>query len=469
MNVDEAAKKALANGFREIARQFSVAGPFPAELLNEAEHWVARAEIDEVPGRLEKRRYVDLPFVTLDPATSTDLDQAFALQRDGQHIILHYALADVEAFVPPGCDLEREAWRRGLTIYSLEQKVSLYPAAISQRAASLLPDGPRPAYLVTVSIDPNGELALRQIERVVCSSQAKLSYDTFDVASVAYLEAFAKRVWANEMDRGAVRVEFPQQAVISDPLAPGGVRLHLRPRVHSEHVNATLSLAVNLAIGSLFQQRQLGLFRVMDEPLPASMRRLRRSAHALGISWSEDQSLRDLQRDLDPDNWTHQQFLLEARRAGGRAKYATYDPLRPPWHSAIAGVYVHATAPMRRLADRYVLELAWRLSRGENAPPELLAQLQELPRVMERAETRAANVDRAVIDLLEAVSLQHRIGEVLEAEVVDAESGIVQTFDAAIRSRAAKLQSKSNGDRVRVRIETANPQERKVVLTALED
>ncbi len=86
---------------------------------------------------------------------------------------------------------------------------------------------------------------------------------------------------------------------------------------------------------------------------------------------------------------------------------------------------------------------------------------------MSAGEGKAKGVDRALIDLIEVVSLQDRIGEVLEAEVVDADLGIVQTHDSAIRSRAAQLGNVSNGDIVRVRIDKADLATRHVVLTAL--
>ena len=152
-------------------------------------------------------------------------------------------------------------------------------------------------------------------------------------------------------------------------------------------------------------------------------------------------------------------------RAGGPDML--FNGEKPPWHSAIAAVYAHATAPMRRLADRYVLDLAYSLANGQSVPKSQTDQLAELPTVMERCENRASNVDRAVIDLLEAVSLQHRVGEILIAEVVDAANGIVQTRDPAIRARTMHLPKVENGASVRVRIDVADPSTRNVRLTAI--
>ena len=468
MNVSEEAKKALAQGFASIAKQFQLPGSFaPGVRLAAEESSLAIRKNGRPLWEVDRRDATSIPLVTLDPATSTDLDQAFAIERDGDELVLKYALADVSAFVSAGGVIESEAWNRGVTIYGLSEKIPLYPKVISQNAASLLPDGPRPAILVSVAICPKGNVALRSIERVVCASRAKLAYDTVDLKSIPFLEEFARRMWSDEVCRGAIRVEFPQQEIVCDPLAPGGVRLVLRARNIAESVNATLSLAANMAIASLFLKSQAGLFRVMDEPTDRAVSQLRRTAHALGIDWPVNEILRDLQRRMDAKNMTHQRFLLEARRAGGRASYATYDSEKKPWHAAIAASYVHATAPMRRLADRYVLDLAYLLANGQSVPTVLTEKIRELPVVMARGEGRASNVDRAVIDLLEAVSLQHRIGEILVAEVVDAEAGIVQTIDSAIRSKATQLHGVENGAKVRVRIDLADPAKRTVRLTAV--
>jgi exoribonuclease R len=164
---------------------------------------------------------------------------------------------------------------------------------------------------------------------------------------------------------------------------------------------------------------------------------------------------------------SHQRFLLESRRSGGRASYEVFSSKKKPWHSAIAATYVHATAPMRRLADRYVLDLALLVANGKAVPSSLVDVISKLPEVMQRSENRANGVDRAVIDLIEAISLLHRIGEVLDAEVVDADAGIVQTQEGAIRARATNLPRCNHGDKVRVRIQEADPAKRLVRFVAV--
>ncbi len=467
MKVAEAAGRALSTGLNAIVKQYDLPLNFSPEVLESANRVTRRWKTQSASWATNRFDATHLPMVTLDPASSTDLDQAFAVRKQGDDIVLSYAIADVSAFVEIGDPIEQEAWERGVTIYGLTEKIPLYPKILSQDCASLLPDGPRPVVLFEVTMNIHGHAKLRSVKRAIVQSREKLAYDRFDVSSVPHLEEFANRMWVDEMRRGAFRVEFPQQEVIADESSPGGVRLSLRARTYPELVNSTLSLATNIAVGERLRVSGIGLFRVMDEPSPHALEMLRREAHAIGIQWKVDESLRQLQQRLVPDNVTHQRFLLEASRAGGRARYATFNPALVPWHSAIGATYAHATAPLRRLADRYVIDLIHLINNDLPVPDSLLVKLEQLPDVMARCEAKAANVDRAVIDLLEAISLQHRIGEVLVAEVIDANVGIVQTTDSAIRAKATELHGVINGDMVRVRIEVADPTTRTVRLVAV--
>lgn len=449
----------LADGFAAIVRQHQLPASFPPEVERAAAE-AAQRTVRAGEGRRDAR---DLEMVTLDPAGATDLDQAFALTSDGDDIVLHYAIADVGFFVDRGGVVEAEAWRRGATIYLPTMKVPQYPTVLSQGAASLLPGVDRPCVLLTVAVAPDGASTLRAAEHAVVRSRAQLAYETVTAADVSPLLAeLAARVTAAEERRGASRVEFPEQEVVRDAAAPGGLALHLRPRRASEDQNADLSLAANLAVAAAMLAGRTGLFRVMADPDERATRMLRRTARVLGVEWPEGATLRQLR--IDPDDPCDTAFWLAARRAGGGASYAAYDPAVPPWHSAIAAPYAHATAPLRRLADRYVLDLVCALHAGGRATDADTATLAELPKVMERAGSVQAQVDREAVDLVEAVTLQDRVGEVFDATVTDVDrDGVarIQIVSPAVRTKL-KRPSADPGDTVRVRLDEADPTRRLV-------
>ena len=334
---------------------------------------------------------------------------------------------------------------------------------LSQGAASLLPDQDRPCVLLTVAVAPDGSVVLRSAEHAVVRSRAQLAYETAAGDSLpALLAELARRVAAAEDARGASRVEFPDQEVVTDAAAPGGMTIELRPRLASEDQNADLSLAANLAVAARMLAAHTGLFRVMPEPDERAIRMLRHTARVLGVDWPDGASLRQLH--IDGGDPRHAAFLMAARRAGGGAGYAAYAPGVTPWHSAIAATYAHATAPLRRLADRYVLDLVCALHAGASPTAAELATLAALPPVMERVGSLQSRVDRAAVDLVEAVTLQSRVGEVFDASVTDVDrDGVarIQLAEPAVRTKL-RVAGATVGQDLRVRLDGADPAARQV-------
>ncbi len=446
---------ALAAGLAAIRLQYQVADEFPLEVLAAAEQAARRAPTAHRDRTAEA-------FVTLDPANSTDLDQAFAVEWSGgssagADLILHYAIADVAWFVDDGGAIDLEAWRRGTTIYLPDGKAGLYPPALSEAAASLLPDGPRPAVVFSVRIDPAGKARLDGAERAIIRSRAKLGYATVTDAELpAGFAELSRRIAAAEAARGASRVDPPEQEVAS--CGDGRYALSFRPRLESESRNAALSLAANLAIAEALLAAGTGLFRVMAEPNDFAVKRLRQTAKALHLEWPAAASLADYERTLDPADHAQAAMMLAVRRAGQGASYKPYVAGEIPWHSAMAATYVHATAPLRRLADRYVVMATLAVANGQIVPETLSAAFARLPRVMARADALGNQVDRAVIDLAETVMLRGREGEVFDAVVTDEdERGVrIQLVDMPVVARVVAHKVEP-GDALRVRLEAADP------------
>ena len=439
----------LAEGLAAIRAQYAIPSDFPPEVLAEAEQ-----SKDRAPNEHADR--TGLEFVTLDPASATDLDQAFRIEPAGADLILHYALADIGWFVPPGGAMEAEAWARGLTFYLPDGKARLYPAALSEAAASLLPDGPRPAIVAAVRCAPEGQVRLDGVERAVIRSRAKLAFESAEVAEVPHLAEFAARMRRGEDVRGAARIDSPEQQVERD--ADGRFRLSLRPWPTSATANSALSLAANIAIAEALLAHRTGLFREMPPPDERAVRRLRLTARALGLAWPKNATLAQFERTLDPASPASAAFQFAVRRAGNGAHYAAFVPGHTPWHAALAATYTHATAPMRRLADRYVLEAVLAVANGRDVPDDCAEAFARLPAVMDAADAREAAVERAVIDLAEAALLEGREGETFAAVVTDrdAHGARIQLTELPIMARV-DARRVAAGDEIRVRLVEADP------------
>ena len=153
--------------------------------------------------------------------------------------------------------------------------------------------------------------------------------------------------------------------------------------------------------------------------------------------------------------------MLAIRRAGQGASYVPFAEGQVPWHSAMAATYAHATAPLRRLADRYVIRAALAVANGRPLPEAVAAALDKLPKVMARADARGAQIERAVIDLAEAVMLKGREGEAFEAVVTDEdERGVrIQLCGLPIVARVVAHKVEP-GERLRVTLIAADPAKR---------
>ena len=134
---------AIAASLAELRENLDVSLQFPEAVLADAEQAVRSP-------RLPDADETAIPFVTIDPPESMDLDQALHLERDGGGYRVRYAIADVAAFVEPGGPMDVEAHNRGQTLYAPDENARLYPPALSEGAGSLLPGETRPALVWTM-------------------------------------------------------------------------------------------------------------------------------------------------------------------------------------------------------------------------------------------------------------------------------------------------------------------------------
>jgi len=448
----------LGEGLAAIRAQFKVPPAFPPAAEEAAEAAAVRA-----PGEHVDR--TAMPFVTLDPASSTDLDQAFTIEAAGGDLLLHYAIADVPWFVRDGDPVDTEAWARGETTYLPDGKASLHPQVLSEAAASLLPDGPRPAVVFTTRVAADGAVRLDGVERAMVRSRAKLGYETVreDELPAGFAE-LARRIEAAGDARGAARVDPPEQEVERD--AAGHFTLRLRPLALAERRNAALSLATNLAVADALYAAKTGLFRVMAGPDDRAVARLRHTARAFGLDWPGQASLAQFEKTLDPENPRAAAFMLAIRRAGNGASYVPYQEGVHPWHAAMAATYCHMTAPLRRLADRYVVRAALSVANARPVEAEVESAFQRLGSVMGKSGARSAQVERAVVDLAEAAILAGREGEHFAAVVTDIDPAgtRIQLCDLPVVARTS-AHGVHPGDPITVRLDTADPARRLVGFT----
>ncbi|KOG27707.1 RNB domain-containing ribonuclease [Streptomyces resistomycificus] len=456
----EAPLRAALSALRD---ELGVPDSFPPQALAEAEQ---SAKAPTPPSH----DATDIPLFTVDPPTSTDLDQAMHLSRRGTGYRVRYAIADVAAFVAPGSALDTEAHRRVTTLYFPDEKVPLHPPALSEGAASLLPDRVRPAALWTIDLDADGRTLTAEVRRALVRSRAKLDYAgvqrRIDSGAaeepLALLKEIGELREALEVERGGISLNVPEQEIVRQE---GAYELTYRAPLPAEGWNAQISLLTGMAAADLMIAHGTGVLRTLPPAPDGAVGRLRRTAHALHIDWPHHVSYDRLVRSLDPQRAQHAAFLQECTtllRGAGYTPFRNGELPEITTHAAVAAPYAHCTAPLRRLVDRYASEICLAAAAGQDPPEWVLTALDALRGEMADGGRRAGAAERGCVDLVEAMLLQGRVGEVFDGCVVDLDerqptSGVVQLESPAVIGRIEGGAPLPLGERLRVRLTQADP------------
>jgi exoribonuclease R len=461
LKLESSAGEELRRSFAAARNELHIPVDFPPAVLAEADQTAAAPALPD-----EDR--TDLPLVTIDPPGAMDLDQAMHLSRRGTGYRVHYAIADVAAFVTPGGAIDAEAQIRGETLYSPDLRTPLHPPVLSEGAASLLPGQTRPALLWTLDLDSTGEPVSTDVRRALVRSQQRLDYlgvqdalDSGKASEVLILLAEVGRLREErERDRGGISLPIPEQEITADG---EGYSLRFRPPLPIDGWNAQISLLTGMAAAELMLYGEVGVLRTLPAAPPEATRRLRRIAAALGVSWPAHQSPAEMIRTLDPTTPQHAALIQESTALLRGAGYTAFDGGLPEdaTHAAVAAEYTHVTAPLRRLVDRYSGEVCIALCADRPVPQWVRSALPKLPAIMARAHRLDSALERACVDRMEAAVLRGRVGEDFDAVVIDvadhgADGGIVQLRDPAVRARCAGRLSL--GERVRVVLVAADAQ-----------
>jgi exoribonuclease R len=458
LHIRPPADTAIAAGIAAIRREQALPEAFPADVD------AAAAQAAAHP-RLPALDRTDLDLVTIDPRGARDLDQALHVARNGAGFRVSYAIADVAAFVAPGDPVDLEAHRRGATLYGADEKIPLHPPALSEAAASLLPDQVRPALLWTLDVDAGGDCTAIDVRRALVRSRAQLDYDGVQARIDA---STADPMWdvlrdlgtlrkQRERDRGGISLPLPEQEVRID--ADGRWTLDFRARRPVEDWNEQISLLTGMAAAQLMVRGRIGLLRTLPQPEAWAIERLHRTAHALGLPWPASLPYPQFIDSLDPAQPRHVAMMVAATTVLRGAGYAAFDGAVPaqPMHWGLAAQYAHATAPLRRLVDRYVGETCVALCAGQPVPAWVRDALPGLPATMAEADRRASRFEHAVLDLAETLALAGRVGERFSGAIVevrrdDRREGVVVLREPAIEAPLIGTQVLPLGASVTVRL-----------------
>lgn len=480
-NVDDSSGQ-LAAALAALRTELELPGEYPAEAVEEAQQAVDALELPEQDLR-------HIAFVTIDPATSTDLDQALFIDRTGNGYKVLYAIADVPSFVAPGGALDAETRQRGQTFYAPDGRIPLHPEVISENAGSLLANQDCSAFVWRFDLDAKAEVQTVTVARAAVRSRAKLSYkgaqqqlDDGTAPPVLQLlkEVGLKRVEL-ERQRGGASLNMPEQEIVQ-ATDGGGYRIVAAPSLPVEDWNAQISLMTGMAAAQMMLDGKVGILRTMPAPDDRSLLHFKRQTSALGKPWDGQVSYGEYLRTLDASDPKQLAILHSAGMLFRGAGYTPFDGEVPAEviQAAIGAPYAHTTAPLRRLIDRFVLVICEALSNNHDIPQWAREALPSLPEIMASSDQLAGRLERAALDTVEAALVANHIGQEFDAVVISGSKpsngssskngngssngngpfGVIQIADPAVTARCdGEMES---GTTVRVRLLKADIASREI-------
>ncbi len=393
---------------------------FPAEVARQAESIPEPGPAD-LAGRVDLR---SLPLVTIDGEKARDFDDALAAfpQPDGTTRLL-VAIADVSHFVLPGTPLDREAARRGNSVYFPDLVVPMLPERLSNGLCSLVPGEDRLAFACEAFLAADGTVLRHRFLPAVIKSAARLTYpqaqrfldgETEAIPapareSLRALAETARTLAAVRRAAGSLDFDLPEPDITLD-MTTGAVEAIARAERLFTHrlVEECMLLANRLAAGDLLAAGVEAVYRVHEPPMRDSVEELNALLGPLGHHLPPEPSPSDFAAVLATAAGTVRERFLNTvvLRSLKRAVYTT----RPLGHFGLAlAHYTHFTSPIRRYADLLVHRLHRHL-----LDPDRLAPPRELEAVCEAitgTEGDAAEAEREVVSALRARFMEDKVGE----------------------------------------------------------
>ena len=413
-----------------IIKKYGLPEEFPQKVLNYAEG--IPEEIDEE----EYRRRKDLRevrMVTIDGEDAKDLDDAVSITRlDGGKYRLGVHIADVSHYVREKNPLDKEALKRGTSVYLIDRVIPMLPKKLSNGICSLNPKVDRLALSCFMTIDSKGNVLEHEIVESVIRTNERMTYtdvtkileendpelmEKYDylVDDFRAMEELCKILNARRMRRGAVDFDFEESKIILDE---NGKPIEIKPyeRGIANRIIEEFMLVCNETIAEhMFNQQIPFVYRIHEEPDEEKLAKFREFVYNLGykMKGGEETEPKDLQEILNAVEGKKEEKVVSTLLLRSMMQ-AKYSPQCVGHFGLAAKYYCHFTSPIRRYPDLQIHRIIKEYLNGrlsESRQKKLIDIVEVAARQSSEMERVAQDAEREVDDLKKAEYMQERIGE----------------------------------------------------------
>lgn len=419
-----------------IVKSFDIPMEFEEKVLNQAARAASEVSEADRQGREDLR---DLLMVTIDGEDAKDLDDAVSLVKEGDHYLLGVHIADVSNYVQENSALDREALKRGTSVYLVDRVIPMLPHRLSNGICSLNEGEDRLALSCLMKINANGEVmdyrivesVIRVDRRMTYTSVKKIledkdeqerkKYETF-IPMFEEMGVLSGILRAKRKKRGSIDFDFPETKIILDG---EGKPVDIKPydRNTATKLIEDFMLLANETVAEHFYWMDMPfVYRTHDNPDPEKINQLGIFISNFGYGMKtvkEEVHPKEIQKLLGKVEGTPEEALISrlALRSMKQAKYS----VECTGHFGLAcGYYCHFTSPIRRYPDLQIHRIIKEHLRGRLKENRIQHYEAVLPQVADRSskmERRAEEAERETDKLKKVEYMEGHIGEHYEGVI----------------------------------------------------
>ncbi|MGL4647274.1 MAG: ribonuclease R [Mycoplasmoidaceae bacterium] len=417
-----------------IVYDYNIEPEFPQAVIDAANLCDKTVTLDE---RQKRKDLTNLPFITIDPETSKDLDDAICVKKENENYRLWVSIADVSHFITMNSVLDQEAFNRGTSIYLVNKVIPMIPHLLSNDICSLNPNEERLTLTCEMLINPNGEFKSIDVYPSVFINKRRFAYNEVnqyyakenllvddtdeirDVLDISY-ELF-KILRRNFKKRGYIDFEINEPKIVLDENEKP-IDIVMYERGDAQMMIENFMVAANEAVTINFQKNHLPfIYRVHDKPNETKLKNF--AIEAKKLNFKIDNNINDIKPNtiakwIDDNRETSSSQLINKLllRVMAKAEYSTNNIA----HFGLASkFYTHFTSPIRRYPDLIVHRL-YRMFTFEKhlysneQRSFLLSKLNEICQQSSKKEEIAVAIEREVNALKFAEYMEKHVGDIFE-------------------------------------------------------
>ncbi|MGL6198792.1 MAG: ribonuclease R [Lachnospiraceae bacterium] len=416
-----------------IVKGFDLPMEFSEKVMNQVERVSSEVSEADCAGRLDLR---DRQTVTIDGEDAKDLDDAITLTRKGDQYILGVHIADVTNYVQENSALDKEALKRGTSVYLVDRVIPMLPHKLSNGICSLNAGVDRLALSCIMTINEKGVVVDHQIAETIINVDARMTYTSVNKIvtdqdaeeSQKYAELVPMFQLMKELSailrekrhqRGSIDFDFPETKVILDEKGrPVDIKPYDR-NTATRIIEDFMLLANETVAEDYFWQEIPFVYRTHETPDDEKMKKLAVLINNFGYSLHIGQNEirpKEIQKLLTKIEGTPEEALI-SRLALRSMKQARYTPENTGHFGLAAPYYTHFTSPIRRYPDLQIHRIIKDVIRGRmggNRLSHYAGILPEITRQSSVTERRAEEAERETIKLKKVEYMEERIGQTFE-------------------------------------------------------